>query len=82
VQNVKQIKLQQNTQLQYSQKIQRQFDAGLIDRLDLTQNQLSTALLEQQLLNTQFSCLNSGLALDDVMQHPLFDDFSIPSEKK
>ncbi len=81
-QNIKQIKLQQTTQLQYSQKFQRQFDAGLIDRLDLTQNQLSTTLLEQQLLNAQFSCLNTGLALEDVMQHPLFDDFSIPSEQK
>jgi outer membrane protein, heavy metal efflux system len=79
LQNIKQLQLQQATQLQYSQKLQHQFDAGLIDRLELTQNGLNTMLLEQQLLNARFNSLNAALAIEDVMQYPLFDDFSIPT---
>ena len=76
LQNINQIKTQQATQMRYSQKLQRQFDAGLIDRLALTQNSLNTALLEQQLLNAQFSNLNAALAIEDTMQRPLFDDLT------
>lgn len=77
VQNVKQVKQQQAAQLAHSQKIQRQFDAGLIDKLDLTQNQLGTVLLEQQLLSAQFNSLNAALALEDTMQRPIFDGFTL-----
>ena len=59
----------------HGQKIQRQFDAGLIDRLELTQNQLNTSLLAQQLVTAQFNHLNAALALEDTMQRPIFDDF-------
>ena len=76
LQNINQIKTQQATQMRYSQKLQRQFDAGLIDRLALTQNSLNTALLEQQLLNAQFSNLNAALAIEDTMQRPVFDDLT------
>ena len=76
LQNINQIKTQQATQMQYSQKLQRQFDAGLIDRLALTQNSLNTSLLEQQLLNAQFSNLNAALTIEDTMQRPLFDDLT------
>lgn len=79
LQNINRLTLQQATQLEYSQKLQRQFEAGLIDRLELTQNGLKTALLEQQLLNAQFNNLNAALAIEDMMQHPLFDDFSMPT---
>jgi outer membrane protein, heavy metal efflux system len=78
LQNINQIKLQQTAQTQYSQKLQKQLDAGLIDRLALTQNALNTSLLEQQLLNAQFSNLNAALAIEDMLQHPLFDDFTMP----
>ena len=80
LQNINQIKTQQATQMHYSQALQKQFDAGLIDRLALTQNSLNTALLEQQLLNAQFNNLNAALAIEDTMQHPLFDDFSMPTQ--
>lgn len=80
LQNINQIKMQQATQMQYSQALQKQFDAGLIDRLALTQNSLNTGLLEQQLLNAQFNNLNAALAIEDTMQHPLFDDFSMPTQ--
>ncbi len=71
LQNIERIKTQQAAQLQYSQKLQRQFEAGLIDRLELTQNDLSTNLLEQQLLNAQFNNLNAALTIEDMLQIPL-----------
>jgi len=80
LQNMNQIKLQQTAQAQLTQKLQRQFEAGLIDRLELTQNSLNTNLLEQQLLSAQFNNLNAALAIEDVIQRPLFDDFSMPAE--
>jgi outer membrane protein, heavy metal efflux system len=80
VQNMNQIKQQQSAQAQYNQKLQKQFNAGLIDRLTLTQNALNTSLLEQQLLNAQFNHLNATLAIEDMMQRPLFDDFSMPTQ--
>jgi outer membrane protein, heavy metal efflux system len=78
LQNIDQIKAQQASQVQYSQKLQKRFDAGLIDRLELTQNHLNTGLLDQQLLNAQFSNLNAALAIEDMLQHPLFDEFTMP----
>jgi len=80
LQNINQIKLQQTAQAQLTQKLQRQFEAGLIDRLELTQNSLNTNLLEQQLLSAQFNNLNAALAIEDMIQRPLFDDFSMPAE--
>ena len=77
LQNIQQVKQQQSAQAQYSQKLQKQFNAGLIDRLALTQNALNTSLLEQQLLNAQFNNLNAALTIEDMMQRPLFDDFSM-----
>lgn len=78
LQNMQQVQQQQAAQLLYSQKLQRQFDAGLIDRLALTQNDLNTSLLSQQLLTAQFQNLDAALAIEEVLQHPLFDDFSMP----
>jgi len=79
LENAHGLKAQLEAQEQLTQKLQRQFDAGLIDRLDLTQNQLNTSLLEQQLLEAQFNSLRTALAVEDVMQRPLFDDFSMPT---
>ncbi len=81
LQNIQQLQLQQTAQMQYSQKLQKQLDAGLINRLALTQNALNTSLLEQQLLNAQFSNLNAALAIEDMLQHPLFDDFTMPKNE-
>ncbi len=79
LENTHGLKAQLEAQGQLTQKLQRQFDAGLIDRLDLTQNQLNTSVLEQQLLEAQFNSLHSALAVEDVMQRPLFEDFSMPT---
>ena len=81
VQNINQVKQQQAAQAQYSQKMQKQFKAGLIDRLALTQNALNTSLLGQQLLNAQFNNLNAALAIEDTMQRPIFDDFTMPNNE-
>ena len=70
-QNVAQVKQRLLAQQQYTQKLQRQLDAGQIDRLDLTQNKLNTRLLEQQLLSAQFQQLNAQLALENSVQMPL-----------
>ena len=70
-QNISQVKQRLLAQQQYTQKLQRQLDAGLIDRLDLTQNKLNTTLLEQQLINAQFQQLNALLALENSVQMPL-----------
>lgn len=73
-QNINQVKQQLLAQQQYTQKLQRQLDAGLIDRLDLTQNKLNTTLLEQQLINAQFQQMNALLALENTVQMPLNAD--------
>ena len=70
-QNIYQVKQRLLAQQQYTQKLQRQLDAGQIDRLDLTQNKLNTSLLEQQLINAQFQQLNALLALENSVQIPL-----------
>jgi outer membrane protein, heavy metal efflux system len=76
-QNLKQVKQYQETQLAFERKIQRQFDAGLVDKLELTQNQLKTTLLEQQLVAAQFNHLKAALTIEEIMQLPIFDDFSL-----
>ena len=69
--NINQVKQQLSAQQQYTQKLQHQLDAGLIDCLDLTQNKLNTTLLEQQLINAQFQQLNALLTLENSVQMPL-----------
>ena len=72
--NVAQVKQQLAAQQHYTKKLQRQLDAGQIDRLDLTQNQLNTHLVEQQLANAQFQQLKALLALENSLQLPLNAD--------
>jgi outer membrane protein, heavy metal efflux system len=73
-QNVAQVKQQIVAQQQITQKLQRQLDAGQIDRLDLTQNQLNTHFLEQQLTNAKFQQLNALSVLENSLQMPLNTD--------
>jgi outer membrane protein, heavy metal efflux system len=76
-QNVHQMKQQQDAQALLRQKLQRQLEAGLSDRLELTQNELSSILLKQQLSSAQFNHLHAALKLEELMQRPIFDDFSL-----
>jgi hypothetical protein len=43
----------------------------------LTQNQLNTTFLEQQLVAAQFNHLKAALIIEEIMQRPIFDDFSL-----
>ena len=61
-------------QLRQNKRLQNQFEQGLIDRLELTAGQLSLINAEQNLLSTQFKSLRAGYVIEDVMQHPLYND--------
>ncbi len=63
--------IQKNQQLATMQKFQRQFDAGQLDRLELTQAQTIYNTYVEELLNAQFSSLRAAKHLEDVMQRNL-----------
>ena len=54
--------------------LQKQLDAGLIDRLTFTQNALQQLLTQQQLIRLKFNALKAAIAIEDLMQRPLLDD--------
>ncbi len=62
-------------QLQHMQKIQKQFDAGLIDRLELKQASQSNLVAQQQALASQFEVLKAANKIEDVMQMPIYTNF-------
>lgn len=62
----------------YIAKIQKQFDAGLIDRLTLTQAQLALSVANQDLSNAGFERMRKRALLENVVQRPLpFDDATL-----
>ncbi|MDP3087795.1 MAG: TolC family protein [Methylotenera sp.] len=67
-------------QIRQQQKQLKQFDAGLIDRLSLSQSDLNQHLTLQQLQIAQFAVLQAALNLEDVMQHPIEATSTLPSE--
>lgn len=73
LQQVQQTQTQLALQLKQQQNLQKQLDAGLADRLTITQSKLSYLLTEQQLLRLQFNCLKAAIHIEDLMQRPLFD---------
>ena len=66
------LNLQLDTQLTYSQQLQKQFDAGLIDRLEITQNQANALEIKKQLIIEKYQVLASLLAIEEIMQKPVF----------
>lgn len=60
-----------NSQTALLQKQQSQLNAGLIDRLSLTQSNLSQQQAAQHLQSAQFAVLQAALKLEDIMQIPL-----------
>lgn len=65
-------------QRQYLAKVQKQFDAGLIDRLALTQAQLALSVANQDLNNATFDLLRNRALLENVVQRPLpYDDATL-----
>ncbi|MGQ0441967.1 MAG: TolC family protein [Methylophilaceae bacterium] len=77
-QTLNQAKLQATTQSKLMQKMQKQFDAGLTDRLALKQTSLSNIVAEQQVIAAQFNLLNIANEIEDVLQTPLYSNFAMP----
>jgi len=78
-QNLEQMSSQYKSQLQQMQKIQKQFDAGLIDRLELKQASFHNIIAQQQVLAAQFELLKAANQIENDMQHPLYSSFVMPS---
>lgn len=75
---LKEAEKQLNLQQTFLQKLQKQLDAGLIDKVVFVQSKLNQQLALQQIQNAQFDLLNSAILLENVMQYPLFTDFKMP----
>jgi outer membrane protein TolC len=71
--------IQEKNQSQLFQKLQKQFDAGLIDRLELKQAKLNNIILQQQVSDAKFDLLKATNAIEDVMQHPISNSFELPN---
>ena len=69
---------QYTSQLAHHKKLQKQFDAGLIDRLEIKQALLSNHITQQQVLAAQFDVLKAANDIENVMQAPLYNDFVMP----
>lgn len=57
--------------------MQKQLEAGLIDKLDFTQSLLSTLIAKQQRLTTQFTLLQIANQIENAMQKPIYSSFSL-----
>jgi cobalt-zinc-cadmium efflux system outer membrane protein len=64
-------KQQQDAQQAYLQKLNKQFAAGALDKLELTQAMLQSQLVDAQVLATQFEALRIANELEDLLQIPL-----------
>ena len=73
-QQLAQAKQLQATQQTYMQKLNKQFAAGALDRLALSQAALLAQLADAQLQSSQFEVLNAAAEIENLMQHPIFDD--------
>jgi outer membrane protein TolC len=62
-----------SAQMKHVQQFNKQFDAGLIDRFQLTQMQLSLQLAEQVANSAQFEMLRQHAQLENTLQRPLAD---------
>jgi outer membrane protein, heavy metal efflux system len=66
-----QSKIELATQQALQQKLQKQFDAGLIDRVDLTHASLNTQNAEQMQNAITFELLRAQTDIENIMQRPL-----------
>lgn len=74
LQNIQQTQLQLENQADQQRQLQKQLDAGLTDRLAVTQQALQNLLAEQQLLTLKFNGLKALIAVEDLMQRPIYDE--------
>ena len=61
----------QASQQAYVGKLNKQFAAGAIDRLELTQANSNAQQVDSQVLAAQFDVLKSANEIEDMLQHPL-----------
>lgn len=78
-QAAKQAEATLSAQMTQEQKMQKQFESGLIGRLDFAQNKLNTLIAKQQQLTTQFGLLHIANQIEDAMQKPIYSSFIMPS---
>ena len=69
--NLTQAKQQQAAQQVYMQKLNKQFAAGALDRLELTQAAMQNQLADSQVTIMQFEMLNAANDIQDLLQMPL-----------
>ena len=69
--NLKQAKQQQAAQQAYMQKLNKQFAAGALDRLELAQTALQNQLADAQVVTMQFEVLYAANDMQDLLQTPL-----------
>lgn len=77
-QTTKQAEEQLAKQLIQMQKIEKQFDAGLIGKVELKKFSLNTIAAKEQVLVSKFKLLQMGNEIENVMQKPLYTPFNMP----
>jgi outer membrane protein TolC len=68
-----------SAQFQLTKNLQKQFDAGMISRLDLNQASLTSIETQQQVSHAKFSLLKTMQQIENVLQAPLYNDFIMPN---
>lgn len=68
------------SQQKRTEQAERQFDAGVTDRLALTTTQLENIIATQNVLNTAYQTQIAKLSLEDVLQRPLDKRLTMPNE--
>lgn len=74
-----QAEIELSQQIALEKKMQKQFDAGLIGKLDLSKHASNTLVAKQQLITSQFTLLQIANQIEDVMQKPLYSTFKMPT---
>ena len=74
LENIQQTQSQLDNQANQQRQLQKQLNAGLTDRLAVTQQLLQNLFAEQQLLTLKFNGLKAMLAIEDLMQRPIYDE--------
>jgi len=65
-------------QLTQEQRMLKQFNNGLIGKLNLAQYTLDSLVAKQQLLASQFALLKVNNQIENIMQKPLYSSFQLP----
>lgn len=77
---LRQARLLQQSQQARTLQNERQFEAGFTDRLEYTTTRLESLLAEQNVLNVAYKVQKASASLEDLMQRPLQDLGSMPTD--